>query len=346
MSKFARIIGLFFAVSLRDLMTFMKIEPSPNNGKSLFKAQICFACFLMTCFFFTSSFAGTHDDTSPRENKNDPLIVFEGKLFCPLSRPVIMPFPGIFTDIRITPGQFVKKGEIICQYDLDKGKAIELGREILFTELDALKGNIESTKQKIISLEQNEQELLKLTAEKLSPKSVLDSLQAELKLTRASLSVLEKQSTNARILADRTLNQIRELLGDSTLESGKIPDIVKMKAPISGIILTLHPQLRVNSLLPEGTSITQIGTMETMLVRSLVYERDVIHLSPGVNVRFFPDSLPGRSFPATVIAVDRTPSTPNPELPSYYQVEMTIKNDALELREGFKGRVEYDRPLK
>jgi multidrug efflux pump subunit AcrA (membrane-fusion protein) len=327
-------------------MAFMKIVSSPNNEKLLFKAQIYLTFFLVACFFFTSSIASTHDNSPPKENKNDPLIVFEGKLFCTLSRPVIMPFPGVFTDIRITPGQFVKKGEIIGQYDLDKGKAIELGREILFTELDTLRGSLESTKQKLITLEQNEQELLRLTTEKLSPKSVLDSLQAELKLTRASLSILEKQSTNARIFADRTLNQIRELLGDSALESGKIPDIVKLKAPISGIILTQHPQLRVNSLLPEGTIITQIGIMETLLIRSLVYERDVVHLSTGVNVRFFPDSLPGRSFPATVTAVDRTPSTSNPDLPSYYQVEMTIKNDTLELREGFKGRVEYDRPFK
>jgi multidrug efflux pump subunit AcrA (membrane-fusion protein) len=319
-------------------VAFSKADKNCTN--LLANALICLTWFLVTCFFFTVSIARTNDSKPTKESKNDSLIVFEGKLFCPLSRPVIMPFPGIFTDIRITPGQLVKKGETVGQYNLDDGRAIELGREILFTELDDLKGNIETTKQKIITLEQNEQELLHLTAENLSPKNLLDSQQTELRLTRAYLSVLDKQFANAQVFANRTLNHMRELLGDSTIESGQIPAIVILKAPISGVILSLHPQLRKNSLLPEGTIISQIGTMDTMLIRSLVYERDVVHLAPGTNVSFFPDSLPGRYFPATVTAIDRTPATTSSDLPSYYQVEMTIENNDLELREGFKGRVE------
>lgn len=317
-----------------------------NNIKVSFKVLIYLTSFLATCFFFTLSIAQTSNSKPTKESKKDSLIIFEGKLFCPLSRPVVMPFSGIFTDIRVTPGQLVKKGETVGEYNLDEGRAIELGREILFTELDDLQGNIETTKQKIITLEQNEQELLRLTAENLSPKNLLDSQQTELRLTRAYLSVLEKQFASARVFANRTLNHMRILLGDSTLESGKIPTKVILKAPISGVILSLHPQLRKNSLLPEGTIISQIGTMDSMLVRSLVYERDVIHLAPGTNVSFFPDSLPGRCFPATVTAIDRTPVTTSSDLPSYYQVEMTIENNEYELREGFKGRVESRQPDK
>jgi hypothetical protein len=331
---------------LGDGMTITKTMSSLDKVDSSYKVQIFLVCLSLAWFIFTCSVAGAQDNKSPNENKSDLLIVFEGKLFCPLSRPVIMPFPGIFTDVRIAPGQSIKKGEIIGQYDLDKGKAIEIGKEVLFTELDVLKGNIETIKHKITALEQQEQELIKQTADKLSPRSVLDLLQAELRLTRSSLAVTEKQFSNTRIIAERTLNQIRDLIGDNTLESGKIPDIVRLKAPISGMVLTLHPQLRVNSLLPEGTIIAQIGTMESMLIRSLVYERDVVYLSPGMNVRFFPDTFPGKSYLATVTAVDRTPSASNPDLPSYYQVEMTIKNENFELREGFKGRVEYDRSIK
>ena len=113
-------------------------------------------------------------------------------------------------------------------------------------------------------------------------------------------------------------------------------------APIPGVILSLHPQLRKNSLLSEGTVITTIGTVNTLLIQSLIYERDVVHLNPGDTVTFFPDSLPERSFPATITSINWIPATPAPDLPSYYQVEMTVANDNFSLRPGFKGRIEHN----
>lgn len=300
-----------------------------------------FTCIVISWFLLISSNVQAADGNQDKGNKNAPQIVFEGKVFCSLNRPVIMPFTGIFTDIRITPGQVVKKDDVVAQYALDENKAIQLGREMLFYELDDLRRNQETEKLKINTLEKNEQELLRLTAQKLSPEYPLDRLQADLKLTRAYLLILEKRATYAQNLADKALNHTKELLGDDTFTSGKIPETVRLKAPISGTILSLHAQLRNNSRLPEGTIIAQIGTMDTMLIHSLVYERDVVQLSPGKNVDFFPYALPERSFPATVTAIDWTPANTDPDLPSYYQVKMTVKNSGLDLREGFKGRVEY-----
>ncbi|MFH0782112.1 MAG: HlyD family efflux transporter periplasmic adaptor subunit [Pseudomonadota bacterium] len=306
--------------------------------------SITFTCVVIICFIFVSSIAHATDGNQDKGNKSASQIVFEGKVFCSLNRPVIMPFSGIFTDIKITPGQVVKKGDVVAQYILDENKAIQLGREMLFYELDDLRRNQETEKRNINAMEKNEQELLRLTAQKLSSEYPLDRLQADLKLTRAYLLILEKRATYARNFADKTLNHMKELLGDDTFESGKIPDIVRLKTPVSGTVLSLHPQLRNNSRLPEGTIIAQIGTMDTMLIYSLVYERDVVQLSPGERVDFFPYALPERSFPATVTSVDWTPANSDPDLPSYYQVKMTVKNSGLDLREGFKGRVEY-KPL-
>lgn len=300
--------------------------------------------FLIIIFFYAPSASTASDDGHANGTKGDSQIVFQGKLFCPLKRLVIMPFTGIFTDIRITPGQLVKKGEIVAQYDLDENSAIELSRQILFDHLDDLRRHREIEKQNIYNLEIKEQELLRMTAEKLSPQYLLDKLQTQLKLTRAYLSILEKRSIHARKLADRGLQHIRKRLGNSTLESGQIPDVVRLKAPISGMVLSLHPELRKSGLLPNGTFVAQIGKMDTMLIRSLVYERDAVRLKPGDTADFFPDSLPERRFSATVTSIDWRPANPDPNQPSYYQVEMTVDNAEYELREGFKGRIEYRVP--
>jgi multidrug efflux pump subunit AcrA (membrane-fusion protein) len=297
------------------------------------------------CFIIISSFC-----LSPKivtaapdveTNEDNSVIIFEGKLSCPLSRPIFMPFTGIYTDINITAGKFVKKDTIVARYRLDETKAIQLGREILFNELDDLRRYQEIEKQTLIELERKEEELLGLTAEELAPKHLLDRLQRKLQLTREYLSILDKRSTSANYFSQRALNRVRELLGDSSLVSGEIPEIVTLRAPISGVVLSLHPQLRKNSLLPERTVIATVGTMDTMLIQSLVYERDVVHLNLGDLVTFFPDSLPERNYPATITSINWIPATPTPDLPSYYQVEMTVVNDDFSLRAGFKGRIEH-----
>lgn len=293
---------------------------------------------VITLFFFTPPLVNAVEEEQAKENKS--VIIFEGKLSCPLNRLVFMPFAGIFTDIDVTPGQFVKKGTIIAQYNLDANTAIQLGREILFSELDDLRRHRETEKLTITELERKEHELLGLTAEELAPRHLLDKVQTRLRLTREYLSILDKRTISAKIFSQRILNRTRELLGDSSLTSGQIPDVVKLRAPISGVVLSLHPQLREDSLLSEGTVIATIGTMDTMLIQSLVYERDVVHLNPGDTVTFFPDSLPERSFPATITSISWMPATPAPDRPSYYQVEMTVANDGLTLRPGFKGRIE------
>ena len=134
--------------------------------------SIALTCSLIiSLFFFPPPFAEATEKLELEENNS--VIIFEGKLSCPLSRPILMPFTGIFTDINITPGQFVKKGTIVAQYDLDENTAIQLGREILFGELDDLRRSQETEKQTIIELERKEAEILGLTAEELDRKSVV-----------------------------------------------------------------------------------------------------------------------------------------------------------------------------
>ncbi len=307
---------------------------------------IFFICFLITCFTITPSFAEKTGNEQEIKNKNNSLIVFTGKLSCSLSRPVIMPFTGVFTNIRVTPGQLLKKGELIAQYDLDESRAIQLGRDILFNELDDLRRYLEIEKQKIRRLERKERELKQLTTENLSPQYMLDTLQTELKLTRAYIAILQKRSAYAKTFSNKTLDEIRKALGSETLLPGDIPETVWLKSPISGMVLSLHPQLRKDSLLPEGTVIATIGVMETMLIHSLVYERDVVYLNPGDPVKFYPESLSGKSFPATITSINWIPETSDPSIPSYYRVEMTLTNSNLDLRAGFKGRIEYQQKMK
>ncbi len=307
-----------------------------------------FTCLIIFSIFFLqlppSPAAATDTGPASQEDSENPTIIFEGKVSCPLTRAVFMPFPGIFTDIQIKPGALVEKDELIARYILDEEKAIQIGRGLLFKEIDDLTRYQGREEEKLAELRRREQELKELVLDGLAPTQLMEKLQAELKLTKRYLKVLEKRSRQAKIFAEKSLNHMRDILGDNSLEPGQIPDIVRLKSPISGRVLSLHPQLKKDAFLPGKSVIATIGTMETMVIKSLVYEKDVVHLRSGTQALFYPDSLPEKTFPATITRVNWIPVSQDPNLPSYYQVEIQVDNSNMALRPGFKGRVEYKPP--
>ena len=307
--------------------------------------KFLFASILVIAVLFTLPASRADEITQPKgqdlDTENTVAVVFEGKLYCSLRRPVLMQYAGTLTETMVAPGDMVEKDDIIAQYEIDEFRALELGRQIFVEELAELRRRLESEKLKLFELERNERELKQLTEEKFSPLYMLQRLQKELVLTREYIEFLEERSSALKKFEKRKLEHIRNMTGDSTLMPGQIPDIAKVKAPVSGMVLSVHPQFRKDSLLPEGTHIVEIGKVDWLIIRSFVYERDVVHMRPGDPVRFYPDSLPEKSYSAKVSTINWVPVTPDPDIPSYYQVEITIENKSLELRAGFKGRVEY-----
>ncbi len=298
--------------------------------------------FFAAIIFFTFSLTVTAGENPPTTGQiKDRSIVFKGKAYCPLKRAVLMPFTGIFTDILIKPGQRVTEGETVVRYNLEENKSIELGQKILFGHIDNLRYQVEVEKDKISELQRKEKELAELTVEKLSPQHALDTLRDRLRFARAHLSLLKKRLQYAEQFSKKELNSIRTLLGNSNLQSGQFPQVVQLKAPISGIVLSLHPGMRKLSLLPEWTAVAHIGQMDTMLIRSLVYEQDAAQLKVGDSVTFYPDSDQEKKISATISSINWTPANLDPNQPSYYTVEMESANNDLTLREGYKGRVEY-----
>jgi len=310
-----------------------------NKSRPLISSLLVAAIFLAL-----SSLAVAEENPETTLQSTGQRITFQGKVFCSLKRAVLMPFGGIFTDVLVTPGQRITAGETVARYNLEENKSIELGKRILFGHIDKLKHQLDIEKNKINELLRKEQELAKLTAEKLSPLHLLDTLQNQLRFARAHLSLLKKRLNIAKKYTARELKILRKLLGNPNLQSGQIPETVELKAPISGIVLSLHPGMRKLSLLPEWTAVVHIGQIDPLLIRSLVYEKDAAQLKVGDSVTFTPDSHQEKKVSATIRSIDWTPAALDPNQPSYYTVEMEAENNDLTLREGYRGRVEYRLP--
>jgi hypothetical protein len=90
--------------------------------------------------------------------------------------------------------------------------------------------------------------------------------------------------------------------------------------------------------------------MDPMLIRAQVYELEALQLNLGEAAEVTVESLPGRNFEAQVSRVSWAPVPPpvwvpaGQEQPSYYEVELTVPNPDLVLKEGLKGRITLRRP--
>jgi multidrug efflux pump subunit AcrA (membrane-fusion protein) len=153
----------------------------------------------------------------------------------------------------------------------------------------------------------------------------------------------EKAILQGRLKGDRQLaHQDRELLGDllgTSLKSGQVPREVSLKAPISGYVIWVNPELREGAELPPLPAAFQIGVMDPMLLRGQAFEIEALQVKIGQPAEVTLDALPGKKFRGKVSRISWSSITTGPDQPAYYEVEISVPNPDLDLKEGLKARI-------
>ena len=128
------------------------------------------------------------------------------------------------------------------------------------------------------------------------------------------------------------------MLGTS-LKSGQVPREVSLKAPISGYVIGVNPEMREGAELPPMPAAFQVGVMDPMLLRAQAFEIEALQVKIGQKAEVTLDALPGKKFQATVSRVAWSSIATGPDQPAYYEVELKVPNPDLDLKEGLKARV-------
>ena len=108
---------------------------------------------------------------------------------------------------------------------------------------------------------------------------------------------------------------------------------------MDGYIMWQGPEVREGATLPAGYALFQVGTMNPLIIRTMVHEIEAQKLSVGDTGKVVFESVPGREFTATVSRIPWAPAPASLQQPSYYEIEMTIPNPDLVLKEGLKGEI-------
>ena len=265
-------------------------------------------------------------------------IIFNGKLFCSLKRRVDLPFKGIITSLRVHSGQPVKAGDVLATYRLTPESVIAIQQRLSPPQLAETETRLAEVQRNMVPLASKQRELSQLVQKKMAPADTLAQNNQQLRFLAQEKATLQDRLKQDRGLANQDREFLSELLGTS-LKSGQVPREVSLKAPISGYVIWVNPELRVGAELPPMPAVFQVGVMDPMLLRAQAFEIEALQVKIGEPAEVTLDALPGKKFQGKVSRISWSAITTGPDQPAYYEVELSIPNPNLELKEGLKARI-------
>ncbi len=270
----------------------------------------------------------------------EPEIVFTGKMFASLKRRVDLVFPSIITELLVNSGQRVEAGEVLAKYHLTPAGVLALRQRLFPGQITEMEVKLTQVERSLAPLKDKQRELTQLVKQKLAPPESLSQVNREIQLVSREQAALTARLRRERhtLQVDRSL--LRQQLGSSVNEE-QIPQDGAVKAPISGYVIWVSPEVRQGAELGPAPAVFQIGVMDPMVVRAQAFEIESLQIRPGESAAVTLESLPGRKFEGKVSRVSWSSITPSLDQPSYYEVELQVPNPDLLLKEGLKASITF-----
>ena len=275
--------------------------------------------------------------TAPPAN-GEPEIIFNAKVFCSLKRRIDLPFKGVITSLGAHSGQQVEKGDVLATYRLAPEARMAIQQRLSPPQLAEMETKLAEMQRNMVPLKNKQRELTQLVQKKLAPPQGLAQVNEELQFLVKGKATLQERLKKDRQMAQQDQEVLSSLVGTS-LKPGQIPQEVSLKAPCSGYVVWVNPEMREGAELTPLPAAFQVGVMDPMLLRAQAFEIEALQVKIGQKAEVTLDALPGKKFQATVSRIAWSSIATGPEQPAYYEVELKVPNPDLDLKEGLKARV-------
>ncbi|WP_027185274.1 efflux RND transporter periplasmic adaptor subunit [Desulfovibrio inopinatus] len=265
-------------------------------------------------------------------------IIFSGKLYSPHKQTVNLNYTAYVKSIKGNIGTKVKKDDTLVTFEIPLDTRMAELQNVSLVNTKNLEYQIEEAENQIENylIKQRELEVL-LRKQLTSPQSleqnkrVIDSLRKKIAMLKESYA-LERSLSKDRL-------EIAQGKYGSNVSHTHVPENGFVKSPMDGYILWMNADLKDDMVLASGTKLYEIGAMDPLVLRAEVHEIEAQKLTVGDKATVTFDSVPGRTFGATVTTIPWAPLPSALQQPSYYQIELTLPNTDLRLKEGLKGQV-------
>jgi len=196
------------------------------------------------------------------------------------------PTPGRLVKILVSPGQTVRRGQLLAQLD-ESTAALSLGAAR--ASLRAGDSRIAEASASFESALAVEARTARLTARGLASEADMQTARGAAARARAELQgARAERAAAANGIAAAALQK----------------ELTAIRAPSDGVVLAAPDRVGA-AVAPETGRLFVLGSsMDVMRIRASVAEADVADVQPAQAARFTVPAFPGRSFEARVLRVD------------------------------------------
>ena len=267
--------------------------------------------------------------------------VLNGKLYCPVTRVVVLPFTGVVDGVSVAPGKHVRKDEVLLRYALEEKAANALEKELnLGANTETLQGQVVDLERQMLDAKSNIATTRQLVSSKLGSRSTLqqqeetlDALNRRIRLLRESI---KKQEQNYELRLKELEDSFKQ-----PIRGNKPPPQLFVTSPMEGFMLSVAEGVQSGALIAAGTAVAEVGSMNPMQIRVQVFEHEAVKLHEGDTAIVRVPSLQDREYAGKVLLIAWTPQTLQADAPSFYNVQLEVPNDDLALKQGFKALVRF-----
>ena len=265
-------------------------------------------------------------------------INFSGKLYSPVKLSVFLPYNAKITTLSGHIGQKVKKNEVLATYEIPLETRMDEKTKLSPANIKELEHKLAEADKEIDRLTAKSKELAAMSQRNMASQQSITMNAKEIEVFRKDkVSITEQLALTRELLNDRV--ELAEDHFGKGAGIGKVPKEGIIKAPIDGFVMWMNPELRSGVKLAKEAELFQVGTLDPMIIRAQVHEIEAQKLKENMAATVTFDSIPGKKYAASVSRIPWAPIPAALQQPSYYDVELTIPNPGLELKEGLKGQI-------
>lgn len=315
---------------MRNLFSYLLII-------SLLSAAAAVSGLMPSAVFAQEKGQAKKERKASNSHRSAPEVVFQGKLVSSLKRNVPIPYKGIVTDVLVTAGQKVKKGDPLIVLQLDPSVIADLRRRVSPQNIQEIEVRVAQVNESIVPLEAKLREVQQLAKQKMASQQNQEQVAKSIESLKKQRAHLQKQMDVLRQSVKDEVAALSSVLGEK-VTSDHIPQIVTLRAPIGGHVIWIKHTVRPGAELSKGLGLV-IGVMDPMIILAQVFEIEASRMQLGDKATVTVASIPNKTFQATLERISWAPVDPGLGKPSYYPVELSVPNPDLLLKEGYKTKV-------
>lgn len=255
------------------------------------------------------------------------------------------PFEGGMKIARILVdiGSRVEPEQTLMTYGFPLEDLLAQRRKLSQSDISSQESDLAKNQAKLNSAQRDLEEFRRrLAVGDSSPEEVRD--QARLvEVLRLKQRAMQDNLNFEKEVLKGELELARAKYGPKASSAG-LPNEAKLRSQESGYVLWVNPELKPGVTLTKKTKLFVLGGMDPLYIRALVHEIKIPRLRVGDKGTVTFESMPGQTYHAVISRIQLTADTSANQLPSHFEVELTLPNPGLKLKDGLRGQVRVEVP--